>query len=73
MACNPLPFMLPAGSLSRNEMRALLMLTAPIVWIEPQGTYHDNHGYENDGRYHLPSSNFPLIYATSCATVFNLS
>ena len=73
MACNPLPFMLPAGSLSRNEMRALLTLTAPIFGIEPQGTHHDNHGYENDCRCHLPSSNFPLIYATSCATVFNLS
>ena len=30
-------------------------------------------GREIDGRCHLPSSNFPLIYDTSCATVFNLS
>lgn len=73
MACNPLPFMLPAGSLSSEETEASLMFPAPIVRIEPQGTYHDNHGYENDGRCHLPSSNFPLIYDTSCATVFSLS
>lgn len=72
MACNPLPFVFPLGNLSRNEMRALLMLPAPIVWVKVSVACIADTHYEQESNHLFSPSNRPRINDTSETSVFNL-